>query len=419
VEVSTLLLRYLGLAFGDWVQLPKEIKTFKMSNCPIWIRTYNDSVPARTNYKCSKKGYEAEMVDFSSYERKPADHEARPFCYVRILSRNGLYLQTLDHFSRTSVISCKKRTRTTLAMLAEITVNEPYNVYPVEERSLSVHLSPRERSRLVTATSSDIDFKLESSVYGMSVYGMNLVRLHFSHMWNRSFEPGELPKTVREIVFGGTFDKPLTNIPYGVETIVFSGSSAFNQPLDDLPDSVKNIDFASSSQFDTPISKLPKSLETLYMGLSSFYEGRSPYMYHPHIVDGDGDGISIDPQRPYWIQYDRLQGGSSVPGGGKDANAFSLGEKVMNDTFVYNWPLPTSMPPNLKILVLPPSYLQEVPILSPSIQILAASSFFWSKCHHSPLRGNVREEQMSPDSIFAYIASEHDEFYPVSFPYPE
>lgn len=83
--------------------------------------------------------------------------------------------------------------------------------------------------------------------------------LFFCHTFNENITEGMIPPTVKVLIFGNHFNKPLDNLPHHIEVIIFHSGSMFNQRLENLPVNLKGIIFGKN--FCQSLDFLPPNIE--------------------------------------------------------------------------------------------------------------------------------------------------------------
>lgn len=103
-----------------------------------------------------------------------------------------------------------------------------------------------------------------------SINTIKLKKLIIGHVYKKyllttsSFDLNSIPNSVEEIVFGDTFNQPLTYLPKEVKKITFGFN--YNQLIGygDLPDSIEYLEFGY--KFNNVIIKYPSNLKILKFG---------------------------------------------------------------------------------------------------------------------------------------------------------
>lgn len=96
-----------------------------------------------------------------------------------------------------------------------------------------------------------------------------------------------LPKTLKRLDLSYGFNQTVDNLPEGLEVLLFG--CAFNKPVDNLPKSIKNIHF--SWEFNNPVDFLPYGIEKL-----TFEHEFTHHMYNiPYSIKN----IKVDINYPY------------------------------------------------------------------------------------------------------------------------
>jgi hypothetical protein len=87
----------------------------------------------------------------------------------------------------------------------------------------------------------------------------NYTIIFFSHMFDEIINAEMIPSSVKIIIFGNRFNKPLDNLPSQIEIIIFHTNSMFNQKLDNLPINLRGIILGKN--FKQSLDLLPPSIE--------------------------------------------------------------------------------------------------------------------------------------------------------------
>ena len=85
-------------------------------------------------------------------------------------------------------------------------------------------------------------------------------------MYSHLLEKGALPKGLHTLVFEGTYDMPLTNLPEGLKVLRFGRDINGGLKYECFPIGLQELDVAACHNLSIDPKLLPKNLKRLILG---------------------------------------------------------------------------------------------------------------------------------------------------------